>query len=198
MARLPMKSAEEMDADLAELVGASQRTPLELGNMRIYAHRPPLAMALAKFMGTVRRERSLPSRLVELVRLRVAFHNQCRSCMAIRYADAVAGGVTEDLVCQLESPGDSLELDAREKAALEFADLMSINHLAITDETIETLREHFTDAEVVELGMNIAVFIGFGRLSMAWDMVDELPEEFRDRSGAVISPWGAGDPIVVR
>lgn len=193
-----MKSAEEMDADLAELVGASQRTPLELGNMRIYAHRPPLAMALAKFMGTVRRERSLPSRLVELVRLRVAFHNQCRSCMAIRYADAVAGGVTEDLVCQLESPGDSLELDAREKAALEFADLMSINHLAITDETIETLREHFTDAEVVELGMNIAVFIGFGRLSMAWDMVDELPEEFRDRSGAVISPWGAGDPIVVR
>lgn len=198
MARLPMKSAEEMDGELARLVGAENRTPLELGNMRIYAHRPPLAMALARFMGTVRGERSLPSRLVELVRLRVAFHNQCRSCMAIRYADAVAGGVTEDLVCQLESPGDSLDLDAREKAAIEFADLMAVNHLAITDETMERLREHFTDAEVVELGMNIAVFIGFGRLSMAWDMVDELPEEFRDRSGALIAPWGAGDPIVVR
>lgn len=198
MARVPMKSAEEMDSELAAMLRADTRTPLELGNMRIYAHRPPLAMALARFMGTVRGERTLPSRLVELVRLRIAFHNQCRSCMAIRYADAVAGGVTEDLVCQLESPGDSLDLDDREKLALAFADLMATNHLAITDETMATLRQHFSDAEVVELGMNVAVFIGFGRLSMAWDMVDELPEEYRDRSGALIAPWDANEHIVVR
>ena len=48
----------------------------------------------------------------------------------------------------------------------------------------------------LELGMNIAVFVGFGRLSMAWDMVDELPDRFRERGGEPITPWG-GDAIIV-
>lgn len=192
-----MLTAEQMPAGLRERLDAGRRTPLELGNARIYAHKPPLAEAYVEFMGRVRGERTLPDRLVELVRLRVAFHNQCRSCMAIRYDDAVADGVTEDLVCQLESPGDAEDLTDRERLALEFADLLATNHLEITDETIAGLREEFTDAEVVELGMNIAVFVGFGRLSMAWDMVDELPERFRDRTGATITPWGGDDAVVV-
>lgn len=197
MARLPLLSPEEMPPALRELLDADQRTPLELGNARIYAHRPELAEAYARFMGTVRGERGLPDRLLELVRLRVAFHNQCRSCMAIRYADGVEDGVTEDLVCQLESPGDAEDLTDRERVALQYADLLATNHQAITDETIAELREHFSDAEVVELGMNIAVFIGFGRLSMSMDMVDELPERFRDRTGALVTPWGGADAVVV-
>lgn len=197
MARLPMIPAEEMPSELGDLLNAGSRTPLELGNARIYAHRPDLAAAYVRFMGAVRGGRRLPDRLMELVRLRVAFHNQCRSCMAIRYEDGVADGVTEDLVCQLESLGDAEDLTDRERAALEYADLLATNHLAITDETIAQLREHFTDPEVVELGMNVAVFIGFGRLSMSMDMVDELPERFKDRTGALVTPWGGEDAIVV-
>jgi AhpD family alkylhydroperoxidase len=197
VARIPMIPGDEMPQELQDLLDAGNKTPLELGNLRIYAHRPELAMAYAQFMGALRGNRTLSSRLVELVRLRVAFHNQCRSCMAVRYADGLEAGVTENLVCQLESPGDSAELTPPERAALEFADLFATNHLAITDETIAGLREHFSEGEIVELGLNIATYVGFGRLSMAWDMVDELPERFRDRSGAVIAPWGADDAIVV-
>lgn len=197
MARIPMIPGDEMPEELRQLLDAGNKTPLELGNLRIYAHRPELAMAYAQFMGVLRGHRTLSSRLVELVRLRVAFHNQCRSCMAVRYADGLEAGVTEDLVCQLESPGDAEDLTAAERAALAFADLFATNHLAITDETIDGLREHFSDGDIVELGLNIATYVGFGRLSMAWDMVDELPDRFRDRSGAVISPWGADDAIVL-
>jgi AhpD family alkylhydroperoxidase len=197
MARIPMIPGEEMPEALRQLLDAGNKTPLELGNLRIYAHRPELAIAYAQFMGVLRGHRTLSSRLVELVRLRVAFHNQCRSCMAVRYADGLEAGVTEDLVCQLESPGDAEDLTAAERAALGFADLFATNHLAITDETIDGLREHFSDGEIVELGLNIATYVGFGRLSMAWDMVDELPERFRDRTGAVIAPWGADDAIVL-
>jgi AhpD family alkylhydroperoxidase len=192
-----MKTVETMDCELREMTGAEHRTPLELGNVRIYAHRPELAKAFVRFMADMRGYRTLPARLLELVRLRVAFHNQCRSCMAIRYADAVADGVTEHLVCQLSSPGDAEDLTEAERAALGFADLLATNHLAITDATIDGLRVHFDDAQIVELGMNVATFIGFGRLSMAWDMVDELPERFRDRTGALIAPWDASDAIIV-
>ena len=196
MARIRLLSAEELDPELREKTGADAKTPLELGSARIYGHRPELAGAFIDFMGTIRGARTLDDRLVELVRLRVAYHNQCRSCMAVRYRDGVDAGVTEDLVCQLIDPPSAADLTDAERAAISFADKLASDHLSITDATIDELRMHFTEAEIVELGMNVAGFVGFGRLAMAWDMVDELPDEYRDRSGAAITPW-SGDPILI-
>ena len=36
--------------------------------------------------------------------------------------------------------------------------------------------------------MFIAYFIGFGRLAAAWDMVEELPTSFQDKS-VKAAPW---------
>lgn len=182
--------------ELRDLIDVDGKTPLELGNLRIYGHRPELARAYAAFMAALRAPGLLPRRLVELVRLRVAYHNQCRSCMAVRYPDGAAEGVDEGLVCQLAAPEEAPDLTEAERAALRFADLLASDHLAIDDSTIADLRAHFSEPEIVELGMNVAAFVGFGRLSMAWDMVDELPERFRDRSGAKVTPWG-GDEILL-
>ena len=77
---------------------ADDRTPLELGLTRIFGHQPEMAKGLMAFSASLKRYRTLPPRLLELVRLRIAFHNQCRSCMAIRYPDALDEGLTEDLV----------------------------------------------------------------------------------------------------
>jgi AhpD family alkylhydroperoxidase len=192
VARIRMLTPAEFPADLRALVGAETKTPLELGNLRFYAHRPELARAYATFMGELRRPGLLSRRLVELVRLRVAFHNQCRSCMAVRYADGAAEGVDEGLVCQLASPDDAPDLSDAERAALRFADRMATDHLSIDDAAVADLAAHFSEPEIVELGMNIAAFVGYGRLSMALDMVDELPERFRSPSGAVVTPWNDG------
>lgn len=200
MARIRMLSADEFPASLRELVGAETKTPLELGNIRFYAHRPELAEAYVRFMAELRRPGLLPRRLVELLRLRVAFHNQCRSCMAVRYADGAAEGVDEGLVCQLASPDEAPDLTEAERSALRFADRMATDHLSIDDATIADLREHFDEAEVVELGMNVAAFVGYGRLSMALDMVDELPDRYRAPSGALVTPWnadGADDAVLL-
>ena len=196
MARIEMVPDERWPDELRAVVDPTELTPLEQGNLRIYAHRPPLAAAYARFVAALREPGLLSARLLELVRLRVAFHNQCRSCMAIRYDPAVAEGVDEGLVCQLESPEDAQDLTEAERAALHFADLLATNHHTIDDATLDQLREHFSEPEIVELGMHVATFVGFGRLSMAWDMVDELPERFRDRGPTPVTPWG-GDAIVV-
>jgi AhpD family alkylhydroperoxidase len=140
------------------------------------------------FGGALKRNRQLPERLVELVRLRIAFFNQCRSCMAIRYSDAVADGVDEGTVCSLEKPQEADNLSAAEKAAIRFGELMATDHLAIGDATFANLREHFSEAEIVELGMTCAFFVGFGRLGATFHMVEELPEAFR--GDAPIAPWG--------
>jgi AhpD family alkylhydroperoxidase len=151
---------------------------------------------LAAFSGGLKQNRTLSERLVELVRLRIAFFNQCRSCMAIRYTDAINDGLTEDLVCSLERPQDAADLSDAEKAAIRFGELMATDHLRIDDEVYAELKKHFSSAQIVELGMICAFFVVFGRLAATYHMVDELPEAFKDDAQA-ISPWG-NDAVVVR
>jgi len=196
MARIDQIKAEDWPAELRQLINPQQLTDLEQGLMRYFAHRPELVPGLAAFSGGLKQNRSLPEKLIELVRLRIAFFNQCRSCMAIRYTDAVNDGVTEDLVCSLERPAEASNLSDAEKAALRFGELMATDHLAIDDAVYTELKRHFTQAQIVELGMVCAFFVGFGRLAATFHMVEELPAAFQDNSEPV-APWG-NEAIVVR
>ena len=196
MTRLTMIPAENWDPELRALTQAEGATALEQGLLRIMAHAPELAKALAIYGGSLWKGRTLPRRLLELVRLRIAFHNQCRSCMAIRYQSAVDDGLTEGMVCSLEKPYEAADLTDAEKAAIRYADLSANDHFSINGGTFAELRRFFNEAEIVELGMFIAFFIGYGRLGAAWDMVEELPQVFQDKS-APISPW-AQPSVTVR
>jgi len=195
VSRITKLAPEQWDERLVAAIQPDNLTDLEQGLTRFFAHCPEQALGLMGFGGALKRNRTLPDRLVELVRLRVAFFNQCRSCMAIRYSDAVADGVTEGLVCSLERPQEAENLTAAEKAAIRYGELMATDHLAIDDALYEELRQHFTEAQIVELGMTVAFFVGFGRLAATYHMVEELPEAFR--KAEKIAPWGA-DKIQVR
>jgi AhpD family alkylhydroperoxidase len=196
MTRIQKLDPSEWDAELREMNRVDEATELELGLMRIFAHKPMAAKGLAAFGGSLKMGRELPERLVELVRLRVAFHNQCRSCMAIRYTDALDDGVTEDLVCSLEKPAEADNLTEAEKVAIEYGEKFATNHLSIDDAMYDRLRDHFSEAQIVELGMTVAFFVGFGRLAATWDMTEELPERFQDHSHTM-TPWNE-ESIIVR
>jgi alkylhydroperoxidase family enzyme len=193
--RLKMVPVDEFDPELRELVAADQRTPLELGLMRVHAHRPGHAKALARLHGALWTDRLLPDRLLELVRLRIAYFNQCRTCMAIRYPDAIADGLTEELVCSLERPYEAPDLTEAERAAIRYGELLATDHLAITDEVYDDLRRYFNEEQIVELGTYAAFCVGFGRLGATWNMIEELPERFKKDERA--TPWG-GDAIALR
>ncbi len=188
MSRIAKLASEDWDPRLREAVRPDQLSDLEQGLTRFFAHCPEQALGLLGFGRALKVHRNLPERLVELVRLRIAFFNQCRSCMAIRYADAVEDGVTEGLVCSLERPQEASELSDAEKAAIRFGELMATDHLAIGDDTFAELRRHFNEAEIVELGMTCAFFVGFGRLAATWHMVEDVPAAFQTAES--IAPWG--------
>jgi AhpD family alkylhydroperoxidase len=195
VSRIAKLAPEQWDARLVAAIQPGNLTDLEQGLTRYFAHCPEQALGLMGFGGALKRGRTLPERLVELVRLRVAFFNQCRSCMAIRYSDAVADGVTEGLVCSLERPQEAANLSAAEKAAIRYGELMATDHLAIDEAIYDELRQHFTEAQIVEIGMTVAFFVGFGRLAATYHMVEELPEAFK--TAETIAPWGA-EKIEVR
>ena len=189
MTRVKKLAVDKWDPELRAMTRADSATDLEQGLTRMFAHSPEVTKGMMAFAGALKAHRELPERLVELVRLRIAFHNQCRSCMAIRYEDAIADGLTEDLVCSLEKPAEANDLTQAEKAAIRYGELMASNHLAVDDELHDELRKHFTEKQIVELGMTVAFFVGFGRLAASWNMVEELPDKFQTEDGP-LTPWG--------
>ena len=140
MSRIQKIPVDQWDPALRTMTLADEGSPLEQGLMRMIAHQPEMAKGMVAFSGALLRNNGLPRRLVELVRLRIAFHNQCRSCMAIRYQSAVDDGLTEGMVCSLERPQDAPDLSPAEKAAIHYADLSSTDHLSITDATFHASR----------------------------------------------------------
>lgn len=157
----------------AEL-GQGDRINREVG--AILSHRPEVATAFGNLQVALRASGTLSPRLLELVRLRIAYHNQCRSCMSIRYQSGIDDGLTEDAVCSLERPADAPDLSPAERSALKFADLFATNHLAIDDSVYDELRTYFTEDELVELGVHCAINVGFGRMVASWAVVEQLPE----------------------
>lgn len=192
MPRVVTLPISDWQPDLREMVGGDSASLVEQGLMRVLSHNPDLAKGVLTFGGCLYQSTSLSRRLIELVRLRVAFHNQCRSCMAIRYQSALDDGLNEGAVCSLERPEVADDLIPAEKAALAYADISSTNHFAIDDATFDALRPHFSEKEIVELGAFIAFFIGFGRLSAAWHLIDDLPEGYQREDGMAIAPWREG------
>jgi hypothetical protein len=55
------------------------------------------------------------------------------------------------------------------------------------------LRVHFSEDELVELGLHCAVALGVGRLSATWDVSDDLPET--NGSSERLAPWNSASVV---
>ncbi|MEK9533862.1 MAG: carboxymuconolactone decarboxylase family protein [Halieaceae bacterium] len=198
MSRISFVPTADWSDELRNYVAADSATDLELGITRMLAHAPELAMGVLSFGGTMATKRTLPERLIELLRLRVAFHNQCRSCMAIRYR-AASADITEAEVCSLEKPAEAESLDDREQLAVELGDRFACDHLSIDAAFFEQLKALFSEAEIMELLMHCALYVGVGRLAAVLDMTEDLPDGFNLPFGQDhhVTPT-AGEPVVVR
>lgn len=194
MSRITPLPFNEWDEDLKAVFRGGNPSEYNLSTTGVMARAPKILKAMFTFQAAMKANRTLPARLCELVRLRVAFHNQCRSCMAVRYQSGVDAGVTEGLVCSLEKPQEAANLTAQEKAALAYADLAATDHFSIDDSTFHMLREHFTESQIIELGLFVASCIGFGRFGASLNMVDALPDTYKE--GAEVAPW-THEPMVV-
>lgn len=163
---------------------------INLGVAGIMFRQPQVAAAVGAVTAALRESGGLSPRLTELVRLRIAFHNQCRSCMSVRYQSAIDDGLTEDTVCSLERPAEAEDLTDAERSALKFADLFATNHLAIDDTVYDELREHFTEDQLVALGLHCAFCVGLGRLAATWSVEDDLPSG-SSNDDQPMAPWRA-------
>lgn len=70
----------------------------------------------------------------------------------------------------------TVALSPRERAALDFAERLATDHTAIDDAFMAGMREAFSDAELVELGLLTGAFIILGRLHRAFGVAAMGPK----------------------
>jgi alkylhydroperoxidase family enzyme len=161
MAALDPLPVSGLDPDLRGLIevaverGALSNTVLA----RLWSHRPELAVAQVALHTRFYDSNLLDGRLLELVRLRIAALNDCLPCKAARKSVQV----TEADVSCLSSTDE--RFTPPERAALAFAEGFAVDHHSLGEDAIAGLRQHFTPAEIVELGMFVALMLGSGRLA---------------------------------
>lgn len=135
----------------------------------LLAHRPELLQTVLTHYGTFLTTGVLPTRLKELVRLCTADAIRCSSyCVNIRLASGIDAGVTEEDIAAARSLDDT-KLPADEIAALRYCGDFVRNPRALDDNYAE-LKEHFTDDQIVELGIACATFMGFGNMVVAFGL----------------------------
>ena len=173
----------EIDPDLRTLieVGRESRMLSTTIPPQLWAYRPDAAKGQLRLYEELFRRGVLDERLRELVRLRIAAINDCDACKLARKSDNVS---EEDVAC-LSS--DDERFTDRERAALRFAELFAVDHAAIDDQMFERLGAHFSNEEIVELGLFVALMLGNGRLTYvlrAYEHDEEAEPVLRyDREG---------------
>ena len=77
-------------------------------------------------------------------------------------------GLTEEKIAQLDA--DTNQYSDRERLALAYAEKLAVQHHDIDDAFFDELKTQFNDPEILELGMMIGQYIGFGRLLKVLDL----------------------------
>jgi AhpD family alkylhydroperoxidase len=143
--------------------------------VEVFGHAPQvLDWYLQDFYARLFYSGRIDRRLVELVRLRLANIHGCAFCNRSDRIAALDAGVPE---AQIDALADyeNGPFSEKEKAALALADVMVLTNPKgyVTKALYQRARAHFTDGEMVELGVMMAVLCGMAKLIFAYDLVEK-------------------------
>ena len=123
-------------------------------------------MGLVNLSDTVKKG-PLGLRLTELVFLRVSQINGCAYCMDMHGGALRKAGMEPRKLDTLAGWRDSRFFDAREGAALAWAEqLTTLPSGAPADATYEALKDHFDESGIAELTMAVATINAWNRLGV--------------------------------
>ena len=128
------------------------------------------------FYGDVFRGGLVDRRIKELARLRLSTVHGCRFCNQGNRVDALEAGLTAADIAALDDYENSA-LTAAEKSALRLADQLVLTNPngQLTAELYGDLADHFSDAEILELGLVLGILSGMAKFMFAFDLVEKEP-----------------------
>ena len=180
MPRLRYIEENEKTPHTRELIESAKRTGAPDPRVVSIMTRSQVGAGWVEFWNKVLYQGVLPHKLKEMCRIRISVAHQCGYCSTVRSSVATAEGLTEDMINDLLNIENSQHFTPREKAALRYADLFKQGEHAIDrDDVYRDLSNHFSDEEIIELGLLCAQTDGVGKFVkslnvLSWEEACEL------------------------
>ncbi|HEY8448446.1 MAG TPA: carboxymuconolactone decarboxylase family protein [Thermomicrobiales bacterium] len=135
-----------------------------------YAEVAPGAVQAMRQLDSYVRQSGLEPSLIELVKIRASQINGCAYCIDMHTKDARAIGETEQRIYMLSVWREAPHLyTERERAAMEWTEAVTLvadGH--VPDDVYERVRQHFDEAELVNLTMAVIAINGWNRIAISF------------------------------
>jgi len=148
---VPIPSYEELSpAFQVRSRRGKERLGVNVNSLHAFAHAEKLGGATRDFFESVATLTSLSNELRLLIRLAVASANQCRYCTAHQRHQLIGLGVPDAKIAAIAAP-ESTALNPRERAAVRFAQAVTIDAGSIAPAIYAEFIANFTPQERVEV-----------------------------------------------
>ena len=162
--------------EISELEAPGDLKPLyrmlsgEYGNfvnqLRVLANAPEAANHFYNLLGELRAAENVPRRYIEIAIVTVSHLNRCTYCVA-HHAPVLADlGLKSETIMHIMDPNPP-GLDDVDLLVRDYAQLVTTRPWGIRDRIFDELHRQFTDRQIVELTVRIALCGLFNRLNDA-------------------------------
>lgn len=161
--------------------------------IEVFAQHPELIRFYNNtFYGMIMDERRMlvDARTKELLRLKLSKENGCHVCNSFNVKTSIDAGISREQIEHIFDPTPEL-FNERDLCVLEWAGQFELSNpdAELKPELYARLKEHFNDAQILELGFMATMLAGFTRLMFSLDIVS------RDPVCAVPAAISAGRPV---
>ena len=169
---------EEDTTDNPEVKEAFERMRKKRGKVtNIYkslAHKPPILKTIGPFVASVQQPDEIDGKLKEKIILRVSKLNHSAYCCHAHEQISSKMGFTPEEIMEMDDP-QSANISDAEKAALRYAEALTLNPGGMPDEVFNSLREYYSESQIVEITMTASLYNMINRFNEALKLD---PEEY--------------------
>lgn len=165
MSRISVKAKEDLPKELWPLWEKMQGYGAFENQAGVMAHRPPIFRNAWLMLTELAEEGVLSKRHLELCLVTASLINQCTYCVSHHAPKLAVAGISEAGAARLLDYKGHPELDAVDKLVVEYAIAVTNNWNRTRDEIFARLKQHFSEAQIVEMTWRTALCGAFNRFN---------------------------------
>ncbi len=167
MARVRDIESEEVSGDVRDIYlrYANDYGPF-VNQAKVFAHRPAALKHIMGLLLELAEEQILPKRYLEIAVLAVSKLNECEYCVAHHTPRLVDQGLDAEVSRRILDD-DCPQLDEVDRLVRDYAVQVTTRPQYMRDEIFTRLKQHFDEAQIVELTLRIALCGFFNRFNDA-------------------------------
>jgi uncharacterized peroxidase-related enzyme len=163
MSRISIKGKADLPRELWPLWEKMQGYGAFENQGGVMAHRPPIYKNTWQMLTELAEEGVLSKRHLELCLVTASLLNHCTYCVSHHAPKLAVAGVSEAGAQRLLDYKDHPELDEVDKLVVEYAIAVTSNWNRTRDEMVARLKQHFSEAQIVEMTWRTALCGAFNR-----------------------------------